>query len=174
MTAAPMSGGDGLFDNFTWDHGAALLAAALAAFIAAGVAVTGYVMQQRASRRDQRAVLYAEALRAVEDYREAPYRVRRRDGSHDARRAITDHISDVQSRISFHSGWLRLNAPAPVAEAYDTYVAAARAEAGAQMTDAWAQPATVRDEDVPLGTGFEQPRAKAARQVVLGTMATSL
>ena len=174
MTAASMSGGDGLFENFTWDHGAALLAAALAAFIAAGVAVAGYVIQQRASRRDQRAVLYAEALRAVEDYREAPYRVRRRDGSHDARRAITDHISDVQSRISFHSGWLRLNAPAPVADAYDTHVAAARAEAGAQMTDAWAAPPTLRDEDVPLGVPYARARSDAARDAVLAAMGKSL
>jgi hypothetical protein len=38
---------------------------------------------------------------------ECPYRIMRKDGSSEARREITQHVSDVKSRISFHTGSAR-------------------------------------------------------------------
>lgn len=160
--------------SFTWSEGATLLAAVAAALIAALVAVVGYSWQQRAARRDQRATMYAEALRAVEDYLEAPYRIRRRDGSVEARLAITDHISDVQSRISFHTGWLGIHAPQDVGTAYAAFVLAAQQDAGPQMTAAWQAPPTTRDEDVPLGQRYDRAGADRARDRALAAMQADL
>jgi hypothetical protein len=86
-----------------------VIGAVVAALIAAGVAVRAYRAQQRAARRQERATFYAEAVRAVEDYMEAPYRILRKDGSHESRRAITQHISDVKSRIAFYTGWMAIH-----------------------------------------------------------------
>ncbi len=52
----------------------------IAALIAALVAVAGYALTQAWTRREQRAKAFADALAAVEEYLEAPYRVRRRPG----------------------------------------------------------------------------------------------
>jgi len=164
----------GLFDNFTWDHGATLLAAVLGTFITVGVAVLGYLSTQAASRRSQQAGVYAEALRAVEDYLEGPYRIRRRDGSTEQRSSITSTISDVKSRINFHQGLLRLHAPDAVADAYDAFVLAAEKDAGKQMSHAWAAKPTKRDREVPLGVAFERKNADAAKAVVVAEMRRSL
>jgi hypothetical protein len=48
----------------------------LAALIAVVVAVIGYRAMQWTARRERLASGYAEALRAVEDYLEGPYRIR--------------------------------------------------------------------------------------------------
>lgn len=165
---------DGFFANFTWDHGATIVAALVAALVAAAVAVVGYRRQQQQHRRDRRAIMFAEALRAVEDYLEVPYRVRRRDGSHQARMAVTDHISDIQSRISFHTGWLDIHASPQVRDAYTRYVAAAKQEAGPQVTAAWKARPTRRDRDVPIGEPLRQPNAAAARKAVLAAMRANL
>lgn len=164
----------GLFDHFTWDHAATLLAAVLGALIAVGVAVVGYLTQQAAARRERVAAVYAEALRAVEDYLEGPYRIRRRDGSAEQRAAITTWLSDVKSRHNYFQGLLRLHAPEEVADAYDALVAAAIQDAGPQMTQAWRQPPTRRDPDVPLGAGYGRTRADAAKPRVLAAMKADL
>lgn len=123
----------------TFDHGdvATFAGAILGATIAAAVAVTAYVGQQKEQRRQARAQLYAEALRSVEDYLEAPYRVRRRNGSAEARMRVTDHISDIQSRISYYDGLLQISASKAVTVAFENFVKAARCDAGPQMTAAW-------------------------------------
>jgi len=148
----------GLFTYFTWSEGATIIAAVAAGLIAAGVAVLGYSAQQRSARRDQRATGYAEALRAVEDYLEAPYRIRRRDGSAAARMSVTTHVSDIQSRISL----------------YLAFVGAAKQDAGPQMTQAWRSRPTSKDRDVPLGVALPQPRASLARDAVVAAMRRDL
>lgn len=155
-----------------WDASdwATILAAFLAALVAAVVAVAGYTIQQRAARADRHRTMYAEALRAVEDYLEAPYLIRRRDGSAAARREISTHVSDIQSRLSFYCAWLQLHAPPTVHAAYTAYVAAARREAGAQMTAAWAAKPTRLDRDVPLKKAFAHPESTKARDAVLEAM----
>ncbi|MEI3867238.1 hypothetical protein V6S02_09120 [Microbacterium sp. CCNWLW134] len=56
------------------------------------VAVLGYAWQRWLARADARAVMYSEALRAVEDYAEAPFIVQRRSGM-DARAVVATQIS---------------------------------------------------------------------------------
>jgi len=153
---------------------ATVIAAIVGAGIAAFFAIRAYKKQQADGRRDERAKLYAEALRAVEDYREAPYRILRKDGSREARRDITQHLSEVKSRIRFYSGWLAIHAPETVRMAYETYVRTARDEAGTQMTQAWRARATKRDRDVPLGRALPQPATAAAHGEVLAAMRADL
>jgi hypothetical protein len=164
----------GLFEHFTWDHAATLLAAVLGAAITVGLAVAGYLSQQAAARRERAAGVYAEALRSVEDYLEGPYRIRRRDGSAEQRAVITTWLSEVKSRHNYYQGLLRLHASEQVADAYDALVAAAIQDAGPQMTQAWQQPPTQNDRDVPLGAGYARSRADAARTRVLAAMKRDL
>jgi hypothetical protein len=156
--------------HFSWDNAATIIASIGAALIAALVAVYGYAWQQRATRRERRATMYAQALQAVEDYLEGPYRICRRDGSAAARREITEQLSGIKSRINFHQAWLRIHGTAAVASAYEEFVLAAQQEAGRQMTDAWRSPPTRRDRDVPLGRPFDRQRADAALSKVLAAM----
>jgi hypothetical protein len=135
-----------------------------------GVAAYNVVQQQKVNRRQERAKAYAEALRAVEDYLETPYRVRRRDGSAAVRWELTKAVSEIQSRISFYKGWLQINAPKKVYDAYVAFDKAARIEAGGQMTAAWNGPATKKDRQVPVGERLRQPQSDAAREVVLKAM----
>ncbi len=150
------------------------LAAMAAAVIAATAAVRAYKTQQAETRRQQKATFYAEAVRAVEDYMEAPYRIRRRDGSAAARRELTQHLSDVKSRISFYTAWMAIHGTAAVAAAYDAFVLAARAEAGQQMTTAWRNKPTKKDRDVPLGSALPRARTGAARAALLAAMKADL
>jgi hypothetical protein len=107
--------------------------------------------------------MYAEALRSVEDYLEAPYRVRRCDGSADARMRLTDHISDIQSLISYDNGLFDINGSRDVAQSFRVFVGAARREAGPQMTKAWETRPTKKDHEVPVRVKLRQLTSDAAR-----------
>lgn len=152
--------------QITWD-GITTIAAAI---LAAVVAVVGYAFQQRSLRRERRAVMYSEALRGVEDYLEAPFLIRRRDGSGASRGQITGHISEVQSRLSYYSALLEMEAHHEISLAFQALVSAARAEAGAAMSEAWRDRPTRRDRDVPLGQRFDRSRTDEARQVYLSAI----
>jgi len=149
---------------------ATVVAAVLGALIAALVVVAGYRQQKNATRREERVTVYAEALRAVEDYLESPYLILRRDGSHQARMDLVRHVSDIQSRLAFHRAWLQIHAASETSTAYEELVLCAKAEAGTQMTDAWRSRPTRRDRDVPLATPLQQPRSNAAKTKVLEAM----
>lgn len=139
----------------------------VAACIAALVAVLGYVMTQTWARRERRAKAFAEALAAVEDYMESPYRIRRRASSaSDHRSQLTTAISDVQSRITFHQAWLHVEAPR-VATAYDALVRAARDEAGTHMREAWAARPLRSDAEMNLVASYPRVATDAAREEVV-------
>ena len=114
--------------------------------------------------------MYAHALQAVQDYLEGPYRIRRKDGTAEARRELTQALSTVQSQINFHTAWLDIAAPKEVARAYTELVAAARGEAGPQMTAAWSEPPTADDATVPLGVAYPRPLSDAALATVKAAM----
>jgi hypothetical protein len=164
----------GFFDRFGWSTAGPIIAAVTAATIAATIAVVGYTRQRRAERRAERANLYAQAIAAVEDYLEAPYRIRRKDGTATTRHAITSHISGVKSRISLHQALLELHAPTAVWTAYDAFVKAAQEEAGPQMTDAWHAPRIKADTQVPLGVGYDRTNSNTTRSTVIAAMKADL
>lgn len=154
---------------------AGAIATIIIGIVAAVVAVKAYKTQQQETRRQEKAAFYAEAVRAVEDYMEGPYRILRKDGSAEARREITQHISDVKSRISFYKGWLAIHGSTEVCAAYAAFVAAAQQEAGPQMTAAWEVKPVKKDKDVPLRT-LPLPRAAtdAARTRLLAILKADL
>lgn len=163
-TQAAASGGLGAGDVVTLVLGVVTIVVTIA------LAAYNIVKQQKETRRQERAGSYAEALRAVEDYLEAPYRIRRRDGSAQVRWELTESISEIKSRVSFYTGWLSINAPKAVYKAYVAFDAAARREAGVQMTEAWAGPPTTEDAGVPLGEALPQPESAKQRKAVLAAM----
>jgi hypothetical protein len=142
----------------------------VAAVLAAAVVIIGYSIQKEQARKAEQATVYGEAIRAVHDYLEAPYRVRRRDGGSAARMAITGHVSDVQSRLAYYETLLRVHAPTEVATAYKTLVATAKREAGPQMTAAWKARPTRNDREVPMGAKFDQPLSAAALENTIDLM----
>ncbi len=150
--------------------GPAEWAVIIAALIAALVAVAGYMLTQAWARRERRAKAFADALAAVEEYLEAPYRIRRRQGSTpEVRSALTAALSDLQARIALHRAWLQVEAPA-VGHAYDDLVTAARAEAGTQMADAWNATPLTNDTEMNLKVAYPHPQADAERAKVAAAM----
>lgn len=158
-----------------WANGSVIAAGIFAALIAACVAVVGYGRQKAAARRDLCAQMFATAVQAVEDYLEGPYRIRRRDGSAEARNVLTRELSDIKSSIEYHQTLLRIHGSAAVADSYETFAAVARTEAGPAMTAAWRERPTKRDRDVPLGAKlFDDARSRAARDRLIAAMREDL
>ena len=156
-----------MIQDITWD-GIATLAAAL---LGAVVVVAGYFVQRSIARRTELGELYAGAISAIDDYREAPYRILRKDGTYATRIALTNHVSDIQSRLSHFDALLTQRAPRQVLAAYRDTVEALRREAGQHMREAWAARPTRRDRDVPLGISLAMPDTHARRQALITTMA---
>lgn len=146
----------------------------IAALIAAIVAVTGYLLSQAQARKERRAREFAQALATVEEYLEAPYRVRRRQASTPGTRdALANALSDLQARIAHHRAWLHVEAPA-VGHAYDALVQAARSEAGTQMTEAWNSAPLTSDTDMNLKVAYQHPSSDAERANVIAVMRRNL
>jgi hypothetical protein len=145
--------------------------------IAAVVAVTGYMLTQAQARRERRDREFADALAAVEEYLEAPYRIRRRQAATpEAREALTSALSGLQARIALHRAWLQVEAPA-VGRAYEALVSAAealvsaaRSEAGAQMAEAWNAAPLTSDTDMNLKVAYPHPDSDAERAKVIAAM----
>lgn len=152
----------------SWDG----IATIIAALVGAGIIVCGFVHERKLQARARRAEAYAGALQAVSDYLEAPYRIRRRTGSHEDRFALTAHVSEIQSRLDFYAAHLELVAPPEVHKAYMALVAAAKSEAGQQMSVAWRAKPTRRDRDVPILNPYPHTRSNAGRDATLAAMKT--
>ncbi|MEV7590927.1 hypothetical protein AB0O42_11665 [Streptomyces sp. NPDC089922] len=151
--------------SWTWAQTAALIVPVIALV---GVYIT-FTLNQRAARRERRSRTFAEALTAVEEYLEMPYRIRRRPTSPDARRELTDEASSLLARMAFHHAWLQIEASA-VAEPYAALVAAARSEAGAHMSEAWQEPPIDTDSGMNLGTAYSRDRSNTARATCIRVM----
>jgi hypothetical protein len=129
------------------------------------IAIFGYLYASHATRREHIAHSLTEALNAVGDYQDLPYRVRRRPAANaPTRAALADKISNIHSRMDFHLAWLQITAPT-IAEAYERLVYAARKEAGAHIKAAWRQPLITNDEGMNLGLGaiYQCPQTETTR-----------
>ncbi|MCG5446365.1 hypothetical protein NIE79_004933 [Micromonospora sp. NIE79] len=159
-----------LFDNFTWANGATLLAALIAV---TGVAI-GFGVTSAHSRRERRAQTYAESIQAVSEYVEGPYRVARCHNNATERASLSADFSAIQARLDAHKVLLRLHAPRGVADAYDAYVAAARTEAGRQMSAQWNKPPAKRHRDMNVVRPFDRSVSLAKKEVLLVAMGRDL
>lgn len=156
----------GILDHFNWEAGATLLAA----FIAVVGVVVGFAVTSAQNQRERRAHDYAEAIGAVSDYLEGPYRVARCHNSAQERYEISTDISVIQGRVDASAALLRLHAPKCVADAYDEYVAAARREAGRQMAAEWRKPPARRRRDMNMHQPFDRTASNAAKAALIAQM----
>jgi hypothetical protein len=144
------------------------------AVIAASAVVLTLLVNAARTRHESWATLYADALGAVAEYLEGPYRILRKDGQASTRLAITSKLSDVKAAIDHSQALLRLLCDAGVADAIDHYVMVAKQEAGQQMHDAWlADPVTV-DAGVNLNVALPRDRSAAARALLVEVMQAHL
>lgn len=144
------------------------------ALLSAAVVVITLLVNAARTRRDFFANLFAEALAAVAEYLEGPYRVLRKDGTTATRFTITSHLSDVKTSIDRYQELLRLHASRDVSDAYDAYVIVAKIEAGNQMKDAWRAKPIRTDAQVNLGTALPRTETDAARPSVVASMQSAL
>jgi hypothetical protein len=159
-----------VFDGFGWDAGAALIAAVVAIV---GV-VIGFGVTSAQNRRERRAHIYAEAIGAVSDYLEGPYRVARCHNNDTERYSISTDMSVIQGRIDANLVLLRLHAPVDVADAYQAYVTAARQEAGRQMAAEWDKRPAKRHRDMNMREPFDRTASKEKKDLLLAAMERDL
>lgn len=158
------------FDHFTWDNGATVLAALIAV---AGV-VIGFGVTSAQSRRERRAQTYAHSVQAVSEYLEGPYRVARCHNNVAERAALSTDMSAIQARIDAHTLLLRLHATKAVADVYDSYVRAARVEAGRQMTAEWNKPPAKKHRDMNMNQPFDRTSSSAEKKKLIAAMERDL
>lgn len=144
------------------------------ALLGALVALAGYFFHHWQARRERKMKAFADALGAVAEYQELPYRIRRRQASGGPTRgAIAERISDIQVQVAFHQAWLEIESEA-VADTYRALVAAARRAAGVHMSTAWTEPVLADDASMSLGDGYASPDTSAARTACLRVMRAHL
>lgn len=137
--------------------------------IAALGAILVWQLGQRARRREQRNQTFAAALASIEAYAEMPYRIRRRPHNPRIRHQLTEALSTIQADIAWHQAWLELEAPT-VADSFRTLVRVTRAQAGAQIRDAWTQPRLRHDPEMNLHIAYPREQIDAARAECLSAM----
>jgi hypothetical protein len=152
---------------------AIIIAALLAIFGAIVSAAITYALNQRAARRERLAQVFAEALHAVEDYAELPYRIRRRRDTPEARYDLTEEVSRIQSRLAYHQALLRIESPT-VAHVYARLVRTARRRAGGQMQHAWRQTVLTTDAAMNLNAPYPRSDIDAARARCITAMRNAL
>jgi hypothetical protein len=86
--------------------------AVIVAFIAAVTALAGYLITGRLNRIDRKARYYADALGAVERYKQLPFTIyRRHDSTSQTRAELSSMIGETQANLSFYRGLLELDSP---------------------------------------------------------------
>jgi hypothetical protein len=126
------------------------LAGLLTGIIAGLVALIGYLLNQLANRRERKSKVYAEALEAIREYQELPYKIRRRPDSEGATRAaLGDKTGDVVSKLWFYRAWLQTDS-AEVGDAYRDLMAQTKRNGGIYRSTAWSEPVLMKDEDAQL------------------------
>lgn len=141
----------------------------VAALSILGAAMT-YRRQQQDRYRDHLRGLFSEALRAVADYQEVPYLVRRRgDASPMTAAELVRHTGDVQSRLDFYTARLQLESE-HLGRAYERLIRAVRQESGPHISEAWRQPRLASDGQMPLGAAYPRDLADTQREECLRVM----
>ncbi|BBH70716.1 hypothetical protein ACTI_74010 [Actinoplanes sp. OR16] len=160
-------------NSWTAAQTAVIVVAVIAVLGSAISAAITYLLSQRAVQRERRAKAFAEALNAVEEFAELPYRVRRRLGTPQARHDLTEEISRAQSQLAYHQALLQIEAP-EVAEPYRSLVRAVKEQAGTQMAEAWLKPALTTDTEMNLAKAYPRDLIDSARDTCIDAMRITL
>ena len=118
----------------------------LTSISAAAVALIGYLLNQVAVRNERRSRVYAEALSAVFEFQELPYRIRKRVASEDSSAVIAQKISDVFVSLDFYRALLLLES-STVGIAYAELVHQTQAQGDSYRADAWNHPVAAHGHD---------------------------
>jgi len=145
-----------------------------AAVLTVGVGIWTYTRQQKARHRERLRDLFSDALRAVADYQELPYLIRRRsDESPMKPSELVRHISDIQTRLDYYVARLRLET-AEIGEAFERLVGVTRRESGSQMTEAWQQARLTGDAEIPLGARYARDLSDVEKATCIAVMLNHL
>lgn len=155
---------------FTWAQ-VVVLAASL---LAAGGVILTLLVNAASARRQALTTLYGDALGAVAEYLEGPYRILRKTGEASVRFGISDKLSDTKTAIDHHQALMRLHADPTVADAYDLFVNVAKSEVGKQMHDAWDAPAITTDSGMNLNVALPRVASDTKRALVVEVMQAHL
>lgn len=153
--------------DFDWASASTIIAG----LIAGAFVLLGLLAASARARLDTRRAVYAEAICAVSEYLEGPYRVARCRNDANERFALSKDLSDIQSRIDAHLVLVELHARDDVSRAYAEYVQVARSEAGQQMAAAWNKKAPRRQAAMNRIERFDRTESNKAKKGLLAKMA---
>lgn len=116
-----------------------LVAAGAAAVAAVVVALMSAFLARVFAGRDRRRQMFGEAFKAALEWREMLYRVRRRDSTEEAERAILDRFHDLQERLNYYEGWIGSESKF-MRRSYRKLVREQKAATRSLIQDAWNEP----------------------------------
>lgn len=120
----------------------------IVALVAAVTALTGYLVNGRLNRINDKMKSYADALTVVEHYKQLPYTIYRlHDSTPETRAQLARMIGEIHESLSFHRRWLDLGAPA-VGAAYEKLVDKVSAENSTYRQQAFEAPPPNEDRDL--------------------------
>jgi hypothetical protein len=123
--------------------------------LAAVVAILGYAITNAMNRIERRSKIYADAMLALVQFENLPFRIRRRSDSSDATRTIVgQRVRDVQEALFYHTVLLRLASPR-VGAAFKALVEKTREKGVRYRHDAWTLPPARSDADMSLEIRYD-------------------
>lgn len=123
-----------------------------------------WVGTQYQAGQNRRRVVFAEALVAIEQYGEVPWRIRRRpDSTPDTRLRLSDAVHEIQEELMYYEGLLSMESPT-VGSAYAALVATIKTEAGPAISESWSSPPIEKDEGMSGQIKFDTTATAQARR----------
>jgi len=127
----------------------------LTAFVAAFTASVGYFLTNRAKLVEERRSTYANALMAVESYKNLPYRIRRRTDSQPSTRGTLGMlISDSERDLNYYMAFLELDSD-DVSGRFRALATNARLKGTKARAEAWEAPPVSEDSGMPFKDYFK-------------------
>jgi hypothetical protein len=118
----------------------------LTALTAGLLGLAGYLINQANNRNERKRKIDAEALLAVRQYQDLPYRIRRRPSSTTETRAqLNNHINDVLTNLRFYHAWMQVDSR-EVGIAYQDYIKQTQRFGRMHRQAAWTAPIIDSDE----------------------------
>jgi hypothetical protein len=125
------------------------------AVLAAMVALIGYLITAAVHRRIEKSQRYAQALDAVERYKQLPNVFRRlHDGTPETRLLLAGKLADSQLAIAYHRRLLTLDS-IKLGDAYGALVEKIRLRNSTFRRDALSAPPISNDLDIEVGNAYD-------------------
>jgi hypothetical protein len=135
----------------------------IVALIAAIAALAGYLINGRLNRLNDKMKAYAEALAAIEHYKQLPYAIYRlHDSTAETRAQLAKMIGETQENLAFHRRWLDLDSPS-VGSAYNKLVDKIRETNSTYRRQAFDAPPPSADSDLESFGGKFHTHSDAER-----------